>query len=148
MQKKRRRRRCGFTLSGDFTLDVLEASRRSAWKSGWRNVQLWKEEDIRDRSAVAIAILVLVRVLDLVEIVLVELADEACEVGVLEHAGEDGFCKLVHVLLGCKLKVKGDPIGERTFTTKASPDWFHETTWWNVLSSSILRGHLINWVKY
>ncbi len=125
------------------------ASRRSAWKSGWRNVQLWKEEgDISicrsigggNTHSYMFAILVLVRVLDLVEVVLVELADEACKVGVLKHAGEDGFCKLVHVLLRRKLNVKGDQIGGQTFTTKASPDWFHETTWWNVLSSSILRG--------
>jgi len=82
------------------------ASRRSAWKSGWRNVQLWKEEgDISicrsigggNTRSYMLAILVLVRVLDLVEVVLVELADEACKVGVLEHAGEDGFCELVHV---------------------------------------------------
>ena len=32
------------------------------------------------------------------EVVLVELADEGGEVGVLEHAGEDGLCELVHVL--------------------------------------------------
>jgi hypothetical protein len=33
-----------------------------------------------------------------VEIVLVELPDEAGKVGVLEHAREDGLCELVHVL--------------------------------------------------
>ena len=32
------------------------------------------------------------------EVVLIELADEGGEVGVLEHAGEDGLCELVHVL--------------------------------------------------
>ena len=32
------------------------------------------------------------------EVVLVELADEGGEVGVLEHAREDGLCELVHVL--------------------------------------------------
>ena len=32
------------------------------------------------------------------KVVLVELADKGGEIGVLEHAGEDGLCELVHVL--------------------------------------------------
>ena len=44
-----------------------------------------------------LAELVVVCVLDLVEVVFVELAHEAREVGVLEHAREDGFGELVHV---------------------------------------------------
>ena len=38
---------------------------------------------------------------DLVKVVFVELADEGGKVGVLEHAREDGLCKLVHVLGEC-----------------------------------------------
>ena len=34
----------------------------------------------------------------LVKVVFVELADKGSKIGVLEHAGEDGLCKLVHVL--------------------------------------------------
>ena len=41
---------------------------------------------------------VVVRVLDFVEVVLIQLADEGSEVGVLEHPGEDALCELVHVL--------------------------------------------------
>ena len=41
---------------------------------------------------------VVVRVLDFVEVVLIQLADERSEVGVLEHPGEDALCELVHVL--------------------------------------------------
>ena len=32
------------------------------------------------------------------KVVLVELADKGGEIGVLEHAGEDGLCEFVHVL--------------------------------------------------
>lgn len=32
------------------------------------------------------------------KVVLVELANKGGEIGVLEHAREDGFCELVHVL--------------------------------------------------
>jgi hypothetical protein len=42
--------------------------------------------------------LTIVRILDFVEVVLVELPHEGGEVAVLEHAREDGFCEFVHVL--------------------------------------------------
>jgi hypothetical protein len=45
-----------------------------------------------------LSILVIVGILDLVEIVLVELANEGSKIGVLEHARKDGLCKLVHIL--------------------------------------------------
>jgi hypothetical protein len=35
---------------------------------------------------------------DLVEIILVELANEGSKVGVLEHPRENGLCELVHIL--------------------------------------------------
>lgn len=43
-------------------------------------------------------ICVFVGILDLVKVVLVELADKAGKIRVLEEAGEDNFCKLGHVL--------------------------------------------------
>lgn len=39
-----------------------------------------------------------IRVLDFVEVVLVELPDETRKVGVLEHPRQNGFCKFVHIL--------------------------------------------------
>jgi len=59
---------------------------------------LRKEWKIENKIAYMLAILILIGVLDLVEIVFVELADEAGEVGMLEHAGEDGFREFVHIL--------------------------------------------------
>lgn len=35
---------------------------------------------------------------NLVKVVLVELANERCKVGMFEHPREDGLCELVHVL--------------------------------------------------
>lgn len=114
--------------AGTLRLMFSSASRRSTWKSGWRKVQLCvrgkkrgqkREEAGRALCTHVLAKLVVVRVLDLrewevrrswkegearggdaylVEVVLVELADERGKIGVLEHAGEDGLCELVHVL--------------------------------------------------
>lgn len=44
--------------------------------------------------------LTIVRILDFMEVVLVELPHEGGEVAVLEHAREDGFREFVHVLWG------------------------------------------------
>ena len=51
----------------------------------------------------------------LVKVVLVELADKGGKVGVLEHAGEDGLGKLVHVLDDEAIAVGApcDDVGER-----------------------------------
>jgi hypothetical protein len=35
---------------------------------------------------------------NLVKVILVELANEGCKVGMLEHPWEDGLCELIHVL--------------------------------------------------
>jgi len=43
-------------------------------------------------------ILIVVSVLDLVEVILVQLPDERCEIGVFEHPRQDRFCEFVHVL--------------------------------------------------
>jgi len=45
-----------------------------------------------------LAKLIIVRVLDLVEVILVQLPDERGEVGVFEHPGQYRFCEFVHVL--------------------------------------------------
>lgn len=85
-----------------------------------------------------IAELVVVGVLDLVEIILVQLAHKAGEVGVLEHAGQYGFCEFIHVLLNTLTRTYIHP-GRRAFTTKQSPCGPQHTTFENVWSSSILH---------
>lgn len=45
-----------------------------------------------------IAELIVVRVFDFVEVVFIQLPHETSEIRVLEHAWQDRFCELVHVL--------------------------------------------------
>jgi len=78
---------------------------------------------------------------DLMEIILVELADEGSKVGVLEHPREDGLCELVHILSreirgSNHISARGRQL--RTLTTKQSPLGPHETTLWKEGSSNIL----------
>jgi len=42
--------------------------------------------------------LAVVGVLDLVKVILVELANEGSKIGVFKHPREDGLCELVHIL--------------------------------------------------
>ena len=50
-----------------------------------------------------------------VKVIFVELTDEGSEIGVLEHAGEDGLCKLVHVLddKAVAMRSPRDDVGKR-----------------------------------
>ena len=52
----------------------------------------------RARNTHMLPVLIVVRILDLVEIVFVQLPDERRKVGVFEHPGQDRFCELIHVL--------------------------------------------------
>lgn len=45
-----------------------------------------------------LSVLAVVGVLDFMKVILVELADKGSEIGVFEHARQDGLCELVHVL--------------------------------------------------
>lgn len=90
--------------AGTLRLMFSSASRRSAWKSGCLNVQLYKRvrseegRQAENNKTDMFAILIIVCVFDFVKVVLVKLTNETGKVGVLEHAREDGLGKLVHIL--------------------------------------------------
>ena len=48
------------------------------------------------------------------EVILVQLSDEGGKVGMLEHAGQDGLCELVHVLddEAIAIRTPRDDVGE------------------------------------
>lgn len=76
----------GLALGGDFAFYVFE---------GVASVGV--EVGVAERPGV-FPKLVIIRVLDLMKVVLVELPHEAGKVGVLEHSWEDALRELVHVL--------------------------------------------------
>lgn len=91
-------------LCRDFALDVLErlaavsvkigVAECPALAGGWMSAERGSDGGRTNMFAE----LVVVGVFDLVKVVLVQLAHEAGKVGVLEHAGQDRLCELVHVL--------------------------------------------------
>ena len=114
-------------LGGDLALDVFEGITTIGLKVGMA------------KCPTVVAKGVFLVVLDLVKVILVELADEAGEIGVLEHAGEDRFCELGHVLerdeLDEQIKTRA-----QTLMMKQSPPGPQQTTSAKVLSWSILAG--------
>lgn len=68
-----------------------------------------------EEDAYVFAELALVCILDLMEIVLVELTDKGCKVGVFEHAWKDGFREFVHVLDDDKLSKRRKIGGNVTY---------------------------------
>jgi hypothetical protein len=83
--------------------------------------------------------LVVVRVLDFMKVVFVQLSDKRRKIGVFEHPGENGFREFGHVLARSQQTKQYGAEKRRTLTTKQSPWGPHETTDWKDGSSSILE---------
>jgi len=64
---------------------------------------------------------IVIRVFDFVEVVLVELTDKGSKVGVFEHAWKNGGGEFIHVLDGCEL-FGGQEEERAHFDDKAVPE--------------------------
>lgn len=76
----------GFPLCGDFAFYVFECVASVC-------VEIW----VAERPAMFTK-LIIIRILDLVKVVFIQLPYERRKVGVLEHSGEYRFRELVHIL--------------------------------------------------